>query len=199
MSPVAVRLVHAEPGHVGASVVARAAALAQTRSVLIVSARLPGPVLRRALDAAGADLARIFVLDVTSHGLPPSRHDPEHEAYVPGPAMLELIAKRTEQIIRAKAERPATVLVDDLATFSHYNPPEALVEILRHILATRAPQNEHEYVLSGGEPARLVDQMRNLLDEECDILPSGDLALRPPPPGRTGGPVDLSRNVHPKR
>src|SRR5688572_29853278 len=100
MGAVAVRLVHAEPRRVGESVAARAATLTQTRSLLIVSARLSGPVLRRDLEAAGVDMARVFILDVTSHGLYPGARDPEHEASVSGPALLELIAKRTDQIIR---------------------------------------------------------------------------------------------------
>ena len=195
------RLVHADPGQVGPAVVARVAVLAQTRSVLVVSARLPGPALRRELEAGGVDLSRVFILDVTSHGMHPRPGDPEHEAYVTGPAMLELIAKRAAQIVRAKAERPATIVVDDVATFAHYNPPEALAEILRHAMAIRAAQNEHEYVVSGSEPPRLMALVRSILSEEWDIVPSGELARRAPPASRggSGGPVDLSRNLHPKR
>jgi hypothetical protein len=198
---MAVRLVYAEPGQVGASVVARAALLAQSRSVLIVSARLAAPVLRRELVAAEVDMTRVFLLDVTSHGLHPATRDPEHEAYVPGPAMLELIAKRSEQIIQAKAERAVTVLVDDVATFAHYNPPEALLEILRLAMAIRRAQNEHEYVIAGTEPPRLLAHVRSVLDEEFDILPSGELAKRPPAPGAPAakGPVDLSKSLHSKR
>jgi hypothetical protein len=196
---MAVRLVHTEPGQVGRSVAARAAALTQTRSVLAVSARLTGAALRREFEAAGVDLARLFVLDVTSHGIQPATRDPAHEAYVPGPAMLELIAKRIEQVLRVRAERPATVLVDDLATFAHYNPPDALVEIVRHMMATRPPQHEYEYVLSGSEPPRLVEALRSIVGEESDILSSGDLTARPPVSGRSGGPVDLSKNLQSKR
>jgi hypothetical protein len=175
-------------------VVARVAALAQSRSVLVVSARLAAPKLRAELEAAGVDMARVFVLDVTSHVQPSSR-DPEHEAYVPGPSMLELIAKRTQQIIRAKAERPATVLTDDVATFALYNPPEALGEILRQSIAMRSAQNELEYVLTGGEPARVLELARRLVPEECDILPSGDLARRPPLPGATLPKVDVAKDL----
>lgn len=196
---MAVRLVHAEPGQVGHSVAARAAVLTQSRSLLIVSARLSGPVLRRDLEHAGVDMARVFILDVTSHGLHPSQRDPEHEAYVPGPAMLELIAKRTDQILRAKAERPATVLTDDLVTFSHYNPPEAIVEIVRHQMATRRPQDELEYVVGGGEPPRLLEALRHSIGEERDILASGDLARRPPATGHSTGPVDLSKRLQSRR
>lgn len=196
---VGVRLVHAEAGQVGRSVAGRAALLTQTRSVLIVSARLPSPALRRELEAAGADLARVFIIDVTSHGLHTTARDPDHEAHVPGPALLELIAKRSEQVLRAKAERPATVLIDDVGTFAHYNPVEALVEIVHQMVARRQPQNHHEYILGGAEPARLVESLRHVVQEECDILPSGDLTPHPPAPGRASSKVDLSKNVQPKR
>lgn len=197
---MAVRLVHAEPGHVGPAVVARVAVLAQTRSVLVISARLSAPALRRDLEAGGVDLSRVFILDVTSHGLHPRPNDPEHEAFVPGPAMLELIAKRSEQILRAKAERPATVLIDDVTTFAQYNPPEALAEILRHAMAMRSGRNEQEYVVSGSEPPRLMALVRSALREEHDILPSGELARRPPLPGQAAGTgVDLSKSLQSKR
>lgn len=192
---MAVRFVHAERGHIGRAVRARAALLAQTRSVLVVSARLPAPVLRRELADEGVDLARIFVLDVTSHGIAPTGHDPEHEAYLPGPGMLELITKRATQIIRAKAERDATVLVDDVATFARYNPPGALAEILAHAIAVRSPTTTIEYVFSGEEPAAVARAAAAAPMEQYDILPSGDLALRPQ--GRAGDPVVGVRETRP--
>lgn len=193
-----VRLLHAEPGRVAHSVAARAAWLSQTRSVLVVSARRSGPALRREFEAAGVDLTRVFILDVTSHGLTASSRDPEHEAFVPGPAMLELIAKRAQQVIRAKAERPATVLVDDVHTFAQYNPPGALAEILRQAVAMRSEQNEHEYVFSGGEPEAVLAAARHVADEEADILASGDLTQRKLP-DRGSAPVDVAKHLQPRR
>lgn len=175
-----VRFIHMERGRVAEGVRARVALLTQTRSVLVICARLPAPVLRRELEAEGVDLARVFFLDVTSHAIPPHSRDPEHEAYLPGPAMLELITKRAEQIVRAKAERPATVLTDDVATFAQYNPPEALAEILRQAMSVRGSTTELEYVLSGAEPRRLGLLSKGLPVQQVDVLPSGEVVPRGP-------------------
>jgi hypothetical protein len=183
-----VRFLHVERGRVGEGVRARVAALAQTRSVLVVSARLAAPVLRRELEAEGVDLSRVFILDVTSHAIPPASRDPEHEAYLPGPAMLELITKRAEQVVRSKAERPATVLTDDVATFAQYNPPEALAEILRQAAAVRGTTTELEYVVSGAEPAALALLADGLSIQHVDVLTSGEVADR-----TSGVPVEEAR------
>src|SRR5688572_21544446 len=108
-----VRFVHADRGNVSRLVAARVATLTQSRSVLVVSARLPASLLCQELERAGADVGRVFILDVSSHSIAARPVDPEHEAYLSGPGMLELITKRTQQIIRAKAERPVTVVTDD--------------------------------------------------------------------------------------
>lgn len=187
---MAVRFVHAERGQVGRAVRARVNVLAQTRSVLVISARWAAPVMRRELEAEGVDLAHVFILDVTSHGIAPVPKDPDHEAYLPGPGMLELITKRTQQIIRAKAERAVTVLVDDVASFARYNTPEALGEILQHAMALRSPRTHLEYVLSGEEPEALLRATQALVSDHADILPSGDLAQRTSPAaGPAGGGV----------
>lgn len=186
---MAVRFVHVEQGPVAPLVAARVAVLTQTRSVLVVAARLPAPVLRQDLEHAGADLSRVFILDATSHRVGAKPADPEHEAYVPGPAMLELIAKRAEQVIRAKAERPVAVVIDDVGTFAQYNPPAALVAMLRQSIAKRRKDSVQEYVWTGNEPAALARMASALVQEHYDVTPSGELSLRSPPRG--GGTADV--------
>ena len=160
----------------------RVALLSRSRSVLVVTVRLPRDAARRQLEEAGADLAHVFLLDVAAQPLGAPVADPEHEAMVPNPSLLELITARTAAIVRSKAERPATVVVDDAQTFALYNPAHALVQIVdyavNHLLSDG---NDLEYVVPPTLALAKLAPFRDLVPDWRAVLPDGTLGERVAP------------------
>lgn len=159
---------------------ARLANLSHRRSVLLVSARRPRDVARREFVAALGNLEHLFVLDVASDPLNATIRDPEHEATVPNVTMLELIAARAEKIVRTKAEGPATIVIDDVATFLLYNSFDALRQIGRLAASRNQPQNDQEYVIGPGFPSDLLELLSPGLDAVSHVGSDGE--IRPLPP-----------------
>ncbi len=156
---------------------ARVRELAKERSVLIVSATRPMISLRDELAGAGADMDHVFIVDVVTDELQAIVQDPEHEAYVPNASLLELIASRVRRIIIDKAERPTTIIVDDVASFAKVAPTAALVEIASIVANWTGRKNIIEYVLRPGSIKPDADaHVKAALDEVRTIQADGTLA-----------------------
>ena len=152
----------------------RMALLSATRDVLVVGARVPAAVLRRALEAAGADLEHVTILDVTGTPAPPDK-ERGHITVVAGPHLLESIAARANKIAKSAKARPVTVVVDDVATFSIYAPDRALLEIAHRAVALLTGENRQEYLVPPGfidEP--ILSDLRPMLDGVLAVDASGE-------------------------
>jgi hypothetical protein len=144
MSLVSLRVVQSTEERLPAAAAARIAHLSRDRSVLVVAVREPLPLLRQRLTDAGADLNRVFILDTVTDYLSGQVQDPEHEAYVYNPALLETIALRATRIIRAKADWPPTVVVDDVATLARFAGGRAVAQWLSSGSLQATPETQVE-------------------------------------------------------
>lgn len=154
--------------------------LTKNRSVLIVACRRPLALLRQDFARAAIPTANIFILDVTTSATEGPNLDPEHEAFLFSPVLLETIAKRAQVIIRARAVRPATVVVDDVGSFADYAPREALLQLARYAIQQLSCSSDIEFHTTFGfanDP--LVDHLRNLVDGEFSLFPTGDSRPHP--------------------
>lgn len=161
----------------------RIAALSRDRSILIVECRIPAATLRDKLRQTGTDLDHVFILDVAADDVSRTGLVADHEARIGNPALLELIASRTARIIREKAERAATVVVDDAPCFAQYAPAEALAQIVHHAVTQLLREgNDQEYVVPPGHADDKAVQLVRPLMEEWSVESDGSLAPWPRPP-----------------
>lgn len=154
---------------------AHVAKLSQTRSTLVVACRRPMALLKGEFAAAGARMDHLFILDVTPGDLQPRVSDPEHEAVVTNPALLELIAAKIDKIVRAKAERQATIVVDDLTAFSLFVPADALQEIIRYAIQNLTrPNDDREYICAASfTKTPLFEALQGIVDEVVALHADG--------------------------
>lgn len=155
---------------------ARVRSLTEERSILIVSSRRPMHAIRKELEAAGVNLAHVFIVDTVTDELAAVVKDPEHEAFVPNASLLELIASRVRRIIVDKAERPATIIVDDVAGFASVAPVAALVEIASIVRAWTGRKHHIEYIIRPGTlDANTEAHVKATLDEAWSVDDDGRL------------------------
>lgn len=141
------------------------AALSRTRTVLIVSCRAQTSALRAALAAAAADLRHIFILEVATQ-LAAATAPPNSPK-----GSLAPILHRARNVLRLKAERLVTVIVDDAQCFLRYASPEEVLEILPLAVET-LPGNEQQYVVSDGPlPSGFLARVRALIPDEVTLEP----------------------------
>lgn len=157
--------------------------IARNKSVLIVAAKASSGVIFGRLQDRGVDIRRVFIVDAVQSGTAKPEADPDHVHFVSGPNLLELIAKRTERIIRTKAEGPAHVIVYDCDTFALYNPAPVLIELVRYIVQNLAdPRMPIDFVIEQNSrmPASLQEFLNEFLDKE------EHLGGQPPAAAQTG-------------
>ncbi len=155
---------------------ARVKHLAADRSVLVITSTVPIQTVRKEFDAAGVDMKHVFIVDTVTDELRAVVQDPEHEAFVPNASLLELIASRVRRIIVDKAERPCTIVVDDVSGFAKVAPVAALVEIASIVRAWTGRKHHIEYVLRPGSVAESTEaHVRATLDDIQQIGEDGSL------------------------
>ncbi len=134
------------------------------RSVLLITASHPAPVLLRQLQQAGVNLDRVFILDaVGSRSGVERTHDPEHLMYLPGPTQLELMAMRADKVIRQKAEGMPHIVVLTVNSFALYNEAAALEELVRYVVTSlMRPKAWIDFVIE--REAELDAGLRTFLD-----------------------------------
>lgn len=147
--------------------------IGRNRSVLIVTASLPAGRFFEHFQDRGVDINRVFVVDaVSSRSGMDVRGDPERVHYVPAPTLLELIAKRSEKIIKAKAQGPPHVIVFSANAFALYNEVEALEELVRYAVNNLVPPKVRiDICVEEGVPMpkRLLTFLQSFLDEELRL------------------------------
>jgi hypothetical protein len=158
------------------------ALIGRNRSVLIVTASLPAGKFFEHFQDRGVDINRVFVVDaISSRGGMDVRGDPERVHFVPAPTLLELIAKRADKIIRAKAQGPPHIIVFSSNAFALYNEAETLEELVRYVIHNLVdPKVRIDFVLEEGHPIpkRLLAFLQSFLDEELRLsAPTGNPSL----------------------
>jgi hypothetical protein len=155
----------------------RVALLARDRSVLIVACRQPLAMMRPELSSAGVNLDHVFVADVVTDQLSVKHRDPEHELFLHNPSLLELIARRVDLIVKAKAARPSSVIVDDVPSFLAHAAPQDLVQVVRYARSLLRQGNEQEYIVNHtGIPDSLrAAGIMDAVDEVRRLRPDGTL------------------------
>lgn len=149
--------------------------IGRNRSVLIVTASLPAGRIFDHFQDKGVDINRVFVVDaVSSRGGMDVRGDPERVHFVPAPTLLELIAKRSEKIIKTKAQGPPHIIVFSANSFALYNEVEALEELVRYAVnALVPPRVRLDICVEEGAPIpkRLLAFLESFLDEQVRLGP----------------------------
>lgn len=141
--------------------------IARNKSVLIVATRHPASAIFERFKEKGVDITRVFVVDAVQSGMNLNMDDPNHVHQVSAPTLLELIAKRTERIIRTKAQGPPHVIVYDCDTFALHNPTNALIEVVRYVVQNLADAKlPMDFVIQ--EPSTMPKALQEFLDEFLD-------------------------------
>lgn len=132
---------------------------------VVLAANRPAHMLRTALLSEGLDLRTTHFLDCVSSlsGIAPRPEPGIH--HVESPTMLEKIAMRCEQMLRAMPA-PRHLTVDSLSALAVYNGPDAVVEFAHHLInRLRALDVPAVFLVSD----RAVDQnLREAVAQLCD-------------------------------
>lgn len=157
--------------------------------MLIVSAKLPGPLLTDRLRALGVNPKRLFVLDAVGNPMDSAQgHDRRHFAFVPSPNALELMVARARAAIRKLAEGHPHIILHDVDSLALYNPPAALEEAFQYVENTRvSPTATIDYIVADSLrlDRRLLEFLRAHVDAEMHL---GQLDETHAPPSRTETP-----------
>lgn len=166
-----IRLVHLPEENPYGALLARMAAISKDQRVLVVEVRKPGGPLRRRLEEAEANLDHIHILDAT--GTSGSSVPEQNVTLVDGPHLLELIEKRTQQLLRHKIEGDSTVVLDDVYGFSDHAGEGALLEITKRAIHLHDSHHVQEFVIHPRTSSSLLDKLRTIIHEEMTIGADG--------------------------
>lgn len=171
-----IRLVHLPEENPYQALVKRMAHISKQQRVLVVEVRKPGGPLRKRLLEAEADLDAVHILDATGaahHGEPN-----DHVTIVDGPHLLELIEKRTQQLLKHKMVGDSTVVLDDVYGFSDHAEEGALLEISKRAIQLHDDHHVQEFIIHPRTSPTLLDKLRTIIHDEMHIGADGQpLAL----------------------